>query len=189
MAWIKIKNEEIAEGKLKKLYQKMANPIDNKVANVLKVHSLNPKILEAHYNLYKQIMFGKSNLTRREREMVAVIVSYANSCEYWIEHHGAALQKLSKKNKHIVKQILNDYINADITNKEKEMLSYAEKLTKQSSNINKKNIDNLKSLGLEDKDILELNQVIAYFNYVNRIVDGLGVQLEKGRGTKNDWRK
>ncbi len=66
------------------------------------------------------------------------------------------------------------------------MLSYAEKLTKQSSNINKKNIDNLKSLGLEDKDILELNQVIAYFNYVNRIVDGLGVQLEKGRGTKND---
>ncbi len=82
MAWIKIKNEEIAEGKLKKLYQKMANPIDNKVANVLKVHSLNPKILEAHYNLYKQIMFGKSNLTRREREMVAVIVSYANSCEY-----------------------------------------------------------------------------------------------------------
>jgi len=66
------------------------------------------------------------------------------------------------------------------------MLSYAEKLTKQSSNINKKNIDNLKSLGLEDKDILELNQVIAYFNYVNRIVDGLGVQLEKERRTTND---
>ena len=82
VAWIKIINEEKAEGKLKKLYQKMANPIDNKVANVLKVHSLNPKILETHYNLYKQIMFGKSNLTRKEREMVAVIVSYANSCEY-----------------------------------------------------------------------------------------------------------
>jgi len=66
------------------------------------------------------------------------------------------------------------------------MLSYAEKLTKLNSNINKENIDNLKSLGLEDKDILELNQVIAYFNYVNRIVDGLGVQLEKERRTTND---
>ena len=82
MALIDIIEEENSEGKLKELYKKMADPVTDKVANVLKVHSLNPKILEAHYNLYKQIMYGRSNLTRKEREMVAVLASALNECKY-----------------------------------------------------------------------------------------------------------
>jgi len=189
MALINKIEEKNAEGKLKELYKKMADPVDDKVANVLKVHSLNPNILEAHYDLYRQIMYGRSNLTRKEREMVAVMVSSVNDCGYWIEHHGAALHKLTRKNKNIVQQILNDYIKADISNKEKELLNYAEKLTNNNQKIDQKDINNLKQHGLIDKDILELNQVVAYFNYVNRIVDGLGVELEEERSKIIDGRK
>jgi len=82
MALINKIEEKNAEGKLKELYKKMADPVDDKVANVLKVHSLNPNILEAHYDLYRQIMYGRSNLTRKEREMVAVMVSSVNDCGY-----------------------------------------------------------------------------------------------------------
>ncbi len=82
MAWIKIIKEENAEGKLKKLYEKMTSPTNKKVANVLKVHSLKPNILEAHYNLYRKIMFGKSNISRKQREMIAVVVSSINGCHY-----------------------------------------------------------------------------------------------------------
>ncbi len=82
MTWIKMIEEEKAEGKLKKLYKKMANPTNQKVANVLKVHSIKPDILEAHFNLYRKIMFGKSNISRKQREMIAVLVSSVNECHY-----------------------------------------------------------------------------------------------------------
>ena len=74
---------------------------------------------------------------------------------------------------------MEDYNKADITEKEKEMLNYAEKLTKKPSSIIKADIERLKDKGLIEKDILDLNQVVAYFNYVNRLADGLGIELEE----------
>jgi uncharacterized peroxidase-related enzyme len=82
MAWINMVDEDNAEGKLKEIYDKLMNPKNNKVANVLKVESSNPKVLEAHLSLYKSIMFGKSPLSRSQREMIAVVVSSVNSCHY-----------------------------------------------------------------------------------------------------------
>lgn len=58
------------------------------------------------------------------------------------------------------------------------MLAYAEKLTRRPESIDKTDIDNLREYGLGDRDILDLNQVVAYFNYVNRVADGLGIELE-----------
>jgi len=58
------------------------------------------------------------------------------------------------------------------------MLCYAEKLTKKPNSVEKEDIKKLKEMGLSDKDILDLNQVVSYFNYVNRIAEGLGIELE-----------
>lgn len=58
------------------------------------------------------------------------------------------------------------------------MLAYAEKLTRRPASVEKTDIDNLREYGLGDRDILDLNQVVAYFNYVNRVADGLGIELE-----------
>ncbi|EDL65545.1 uncharacterized peroxidase-related enzyme subfamily protein [Bacillus sp. SG-1] len=70
--------EEEAEGKLKELYERF----NGKMANILKVHSLNPNSLDAHLNYYKVIMFGKSPLSRKTRESIAVVVSATNECFY-----------------------------------------------------------------------------------------------------------
>jgi alkylhydroperoxidase family enzyme len=75
---IQMIHEEEAEGKLKELYDSYGR----KVANILKVHSLFPESLEAHYNYYKTIMFRKSPLSRAEREMIATVVSAENECFY-----------------------------------------------------------------------------------------------------------
>lgn len=84
-----------------------------------------------------------------------------------------------KKAEKILENIINNYKEADISDEVKEVLNYAEKLTKDPSSITKIDIQKLKDKGLSDKDILDLNQVVAYFNYVNRLADGLGIELEE----------
>ena len=185
MAWIKMIEEEKAEGKLKKLYKKMANPTNQKVANVLKVHSIKPDILEAHFNLYRKIMFGKSDISRKQREMIAVLVSSVNECHYWIEHHGAALHKLSDQ-KNLKKEIIHNYqASKKLTKKEKVMLDYAKSLTIKPTSVKVNIIKRLKNMGFSGEDILDINQVVSYFNYVNRIVEGLGVNLETEGGNSD----
>ncbi|MFZ3579553.1 carboxymuconolactone decarboxylase family protein [Virgibacillus sp. DJP39] len=78
VARIQMIESEYAEGKLKELYDQF----NGKMANILKVHSLNPNSLEAHFNYYKVIMFGKSPLPRKVREMIATVVSVTNECFY-----------------------------------------------------------------------------------------------------------
>ena len=176
MAWIKEIDIEKAEGKLKEVYGRILKRTDN-VANILKVHSLNPEVLEAHLNLYETVMFGESNLSRAQREMIAVVVSNANACDYWETHHGESLRIASEES--VMDQVKKNYKTADISKAEKLMLYYAEKLTKKSYTIKKGDVEKLRTVGFSDRDIFDMNQVCAYFNYVNRISDGLGVDLEK----------
>ncbi len=81
MAWIKMIREDEAEGRLKELYDKYAEP-SGMVDNILKIHSLNMKSLKGHYDLYAHLMHGRSDLTRTQREMIAVVVSTLNHCRY-----------------------------------------------------------------------------------------------------------
>jgi alkylhydroperoxidase family enzyme len=79
MAWIRWVPEEEAEGRLKELYQQCGS---GGVDHILKIHSLNPESLEGHYRLYEHLMRGPSDLSRAEREMIAVVVSQTNGCRY-----------------------------------------------------------------------------------------------------------
>ncbi len=81
MAWIKVIQEDEADGRLKELYDQYAEP-DGSVDNILKIHSLNIKSLKAHYDLYAHLMRGRSDLSRIQREMIAVVASAANRCHY-----------------------------------------------------------------------------------------------------------
>jgi len=81
MAWIKVIQESEAEGELKQLYDRLTEPWGG-VDHILKIHSLNPASLRAHFELYKTLMRGKSGLSRAQREMIALVVSATNHCHY-----------------------------------------------------------------------------------------------------------
>jgi len=81
LSYIKTIDEEKVTGKLKEVYESIAGR-GRKMAHVLKVQSLNPEAMEAHYQFYRSIMFGKSNLSRAQREMIATVVSVKNGCLY-----------------------------------------------------------------------------------------------------------
>ena len=81
MAWITMIDERDAGAELREAYA--GTPAaGGRVANILKIHSVSPKAMTAHLALYKQLMFAHSELTRRERETIAVAVSAANQCHY-----------------------------------------------------------------------------------------------------------
>jgi len=81
MAWIHMIDEEEARGKLREWYARLREPWGG-VDNIMKIHSLNVRSLKGHYELYKAVMYGKSPLSRAQREMIAVVASAANRCAY-----------------------------------------------------------------------------------------------------------
>lgn len=81
MAWIKIVDETEADGALRAAYDEVS-AARGAVANILKIHSLNPAAMTAHLALYRRLMSGHSDLSLAERELIAVAVSVANDCHY-----------------------------------------------------------------------------------------------------------
>lgn len=176
MAWIKMIKEGEAEGELATLYPRMKD-VDGKVANILLVHSLNPAALRTHYDLYKACMYGPSELTRAQREMVAVAASTANKCRYCVTHHADSLQRVVKDDS-LVEAVKRDYASAPVAPEEKALMDFAVKLTRESSACTEADVARLRDAGWSDRAILDVTLVAAYFNFVNRIANGLGVSLE-----------
>jgi alkylhydroperoxidase family enzyme len=81
-AWITTVDEPEACGEVEQAYMQAADRATGKVAHILKVHSLNPRSLLAHRNLFRTLMFGRSPLARYQREMIGTVVSAINGCHY-----------------------------------------------------------------------------------------------------------
>ncbi len=173
-----------ASGELKSIYDDLIKK-RGKLAGVHMIQSLNPKSIIVHMDLYMNVMFGKSPLRRYQREMLAVIVSKTNHCTYCIDHHAAALLHFWK-DKDKVRQLCTDYGQLTLTEEDVALCYYAEQLTRPAAESDyESEIEALKNSGLDDRVILDATLVIAYFNFVNRMVLGLGVEIENDVGGYN----
>jgi uncharacterized peroxidase-related enzyme len=174
-AWIQNVEEADAQGELKRVYDEIKVKRGS-VSNVMKAQSLDPESINLHLDLYLHLMFGKSTLNRLEREMIAVVVSNLNNCNYCVTHHSEALLHHSK-NAQLLGE-LEEGAFENVSARSSAMLEYAIKLTNHPEKMIEADIDKLRTAGLSDEAILHVNLVASYFNFVNRIVSGLGVQLE-----------
>ncbi len=173
MSWIKEIDIKDADEKLKPIYDDLIKS-RGKISNILKVHSLNPEALKSHLDLYMTIMFGKSGLSRKERECIAVVVSRADNCEYCVNHHAESLSRYIK-DAQLLEQIKQDFTQAALPTRLYNICLYAHKLTTKPGQQSEADLTKLKELGLSEKDILDMTLIVAYFNFVNRIALGLGV--------------
>lgn len=176
ISWIKEIDPTTSE-ELRAIYEREEKREQSPVANVLRVHSVKPRTLDRHMQLYNTIMFGESELSRAQREMIGVVVSKANACPYCVSHHGNAFYFVTHKEEKM-KKIAKDFRTADLNDIDLAICEYAEKLTKTPYKMTEEDIKNMRSLGLSDEAVFDVNQICAYFNYVNRIVHGLGVASE-----------
>jgi uncharacterized peroxidase-related enzyme len=173
MAWIRILDEKEADDELRAVYQRVKGN-RGRISNILAVHSLHPQALQAHMDLYMAIMFKDSELSREQREMIAVVVSSANRCTYCVQHHAEALAHYWKDDEKL-SRFLEEFRAVEMGEAMQAVLLYAHQLTTEPHTVAEQDVEHLRTLGWSDPAILTINLIVSYFNFVNRIALGLGV--------------
>jgi uncharacterized peroxidase-related enzyme len=177
MPWIRVIDEPEAEGPLKQIYDEIKRT-RGKVANILKVHSLRPDALKAHLDFYLTLMFTPGGLRRLERELLATVVSVLNGCAYCTRHHAEALNFYWKDAERL-QGLIEDYTQVELPERERAMVTYAAKLTRSPAEMSESDVQTLRQAGLSDEEILQVALIVGYFNFVNRVADGLGVEFSE----------
>ncbi len=160
---------------LKRMYKRVSTARKS-VANIHQSQSLMPAVIKNHLDLYMSIMYNnETSLDRRQRELIATVVSFSNGCKYCITHHYEALLEHWKG-----APLPNDIVfkKNQLNQLDQCLVDFAIKLTLKPYEIKKEDVDKLKKNGLDDKSILNVVLVISYFNFVNRLALGTGCPLE-----------
>ena len=182
MAWINVISYDEAEGKVKTLYDRVKGP-DNNVDNIMMMHSLRPHSMEAHMTMYKYVLHHTgNNIPKWFLETLGVWVSRLNDCDYCVEHHFSGLTRLlsdDAKSASIRKAIEARNIDlAPLNDAQKVAMEYARQVTRDPGGMQEHIVHQLRDAGYSDGEVLEINQVTAYFNYANRTVLGLGCTID-----------
>ena len=176
-AWIKMIDDAEADGRLKDLLDQARTP-HGTVDTVMRVHSLRPNTMEGHVTLYRSVLHSEDNtLPFWFLEVIASYTSILNDCTYSLTHHFMNVRNLLRdqpRSDRIFTALKAHRPEDEFDGKELALLRYAGKLTSQVGRMVKSDFEALKIAGCEDGEILEVNQVCAYFNYSNRLLNGLG---------------
>ena len=180
-AWIRMIEDQDADPELLEVL-KLARTPHGTVDNVMRVHSLRPNTMKGHVMLYRAALHDDANtLPMWLQEVIGSYVSLLNDCDYSYANHWTT-----------AKHLMGDDAKADAAEaalknrkpgdafggKTLALLRYAQKLTLTPGDMVREDVTALTAAGVEDGEILEANQIIGYFNYVNRCLNGLGVTTE-----------
>ena len=181
MTWIQTIPYEAAEGRLRKLYDRVKDP-QNNIDNIMLAHSLRPHTMEGHMALYKYVLHHPGNqIDKWFLEALGVYTSMLNLCPYCVEHHYVGMCRLLRddlRGAAIRETLETGGWDSCFDERQGAALQHARLLTEHPANASEAEIGALREAGWTDGEILEINQVIAYFNYANRMVLGLGIATE-----------
>lgn len=178
VAWIEVVPYEASTGELRRIYDGIRGASGH-VDNVVKVHSLRPHTLEGHYALYRSVLHHPDNrLPAWFLEALGVYTSLTNEGHYSVAHHSVGLGRAigdEARADAVLEALSRDRPEDAFSGKELALLRYAKKLTLSPAEMEPEDVDALREAGATDGEILEANQVVSYFNYANRVLNGLGV--------------
>ncbi len=177
-AWISMISDEAADEDLLDALSLARTP-HGTVDNVMRVHSHRPNTMRGHVMLYRAALHDDTNtLPEWLQETISSYVSILNDCDYSLANHWANARHLIANNEKadaIEAALHKDAPELVFDGAELELMKYAKKLTVTPASMCESDVAALRESGLNDGEILEANQIIGYFNYVNRLLNGLGV--------------
>jgi uncharacterized peroxidase-related enzyme len=152
---------------LRALFDKCAEKLGF-VPNVLQAYSLRQKKLRTFAQFYNELMLGESGLSKLEREMIAVVVSSANHCYYCLVAHGQAVRKLSG-DPELGEMLAANYRVAPLPPRQRAMLDFAWKMTKEPWSVGEEDRAALRAVGLTAEEIFDVADTAAFYNMSNRM--------------------
>ncbi len=180
-AWISMISDADADENLLDAL-KLARTPHGTVDNVMRVHSHRPNTMRGHVALYRAALHDNTNtLPTWLQETISSYVSILNNCDYSLANHWANAKHLiadDSKADAIEKALHADSPETVFEGAELALMRYTRKLTAHPGQMQQSDVTDLKNAGLDDGQILEANQIIGYFNYVNRLLNGLGVTTD-----------
>ena len=180
-SWIKIIEDNEADEHLTEALNLAKTP-HGTVDNVMRAHSLRPSTMKGHLVLYRSVLHDDANtIPEWFQETISSYVSILNKCQYSLANHWANACHLidnSVWSSKVKIALENHNPQAEFDGAQLQLLEYAEKLTLRPSEMVLNDIIKLRNCGVSDGEILEANQIICYFNYVNRSINGLGITTD-----------
>jgi uncharacterized peroxidase-related enzyme len=165
---LELPSEEVPLDDRQKKYLAVCEEKLGFVPNVLMAYAWHGQKFAAFTAMYNDLMLGDSGLTKLEREMIAVTVSSANHCHYCLVAHGAAVRELSG-NPELGEQLASNYRSAPLEPKQRALLDFAWKLTREPDAVDEQDRDMLRRAGWSDREIWDIAAVAAFFNMTNRM--------------------
>jgi uncharacterized peroxidase-related enzyme len=140
------------------------------VPNVFLTLACRPDEFRAFFAYHDALMDKDGGLTKAEREMIVVATSAANQCHYCVIAHGAIL-RIRAKNPQIADQIAVNYRKADITPRQRAMLDFAMKVSREAEEISEQDFADIATHGFSDDDIWDIAAIAAFFALSNRMAN------------------
>ncbi|MBK9055579.1 MAG: peroxidase-related enzyme [Chloroflexi bacterium] len=173
IAWLAIPAEEELDPNFRKLFAKARENLGF-VPNVFVGYMARPQHFSFWFSHFKELTLGDSQLSRAEREMIAVVVSSLNHCLYCLVSHGADL-RLSLEDPILADRITLDYRRAGLDERTRAMLDYAAKITTHPVECEESDIQHLRDLGFTDEAIFDIAEIAAMYNFTNRLASATGM--------------
>ncbi|MDJ0926678.1 MAG: peroxidase-related enzyme [Gammaproteobacteria bacterium] len=146
-------------------------------ANLLDVFRRWPEHFEPILDFHELLLRGDSMLTTAQRELIAAFVSGTNGCRYCVGLHTRAAENLGVRTG-LVGELLADPDLAGADDTMRPVLRLARKLTVDVESVEKADIDAILAAGLNEDAVFHVVAIVALFNFMNRLVEGLGIELE-----------
>jgi uncharacterized peroxidase-related enzyme len=140
------------------------------VPNVFLTLACRPDEFRAFFAYHDALMEKDSGLTKAEREMIVVATSAANQCHYCVIAHGAIL-RIRAKNPVIADQIAVNYRKADITPRQRAMLDFAMKVSREANIVSEADFAEIAGHGFSNDDIWDIAAIAAFFALSNRLAN------------------
>lgn len=138
------------------------------IPNVLTAYSQNLRQLDGFTRLYNELMLGEGELSKLEREMIAVVVSSENKCFYCLVAHGAAVRVMSG-NPQLGEHLVMNYRTAQLNQRQRAMLDFASHLTRAPATITEAETQALRDAGFSDRAIWDISNLVGFYNMSNRV--------------------
>lgn len=173
LSWLRL-DEAPLTGEVGDIIDRTAAKVGHR-RNAQLVLAHNPPLLIAQDALSRALnQPEQSDLSPRERELIAVVVSVENRCAPCVFAHTATLRQLSG-DAVWVGQLEVNYRHAALTERERALADYAWRITRDSAALEATALDELRRAGLSERAILDAAAIASYFNYSNRLNSALGI--------------